>query len=73
MCPLHRGGGTLQNLIGGLEVNTWGEDRGLKTVLKNTCEGVHLLVKLLALGLQACKFTKNYLLRTYSSRILPRF
>ena len=25
---------------------------------KNTCEGVHLIVKLLAISLQACKFTK---------------
>ena len=45
----------------------------LKTLLKNTCQGVHLLVKLPAISLQACKFTKNELLHTYFSRILARF
>ena len=40
---------------------------------KNTCEGVHLIVKLPAISLQACKFTKNELLHTYFSRILARF
>ena len=40
--------------------------------LKNTCEGVRLL-KLLAISLQACNFTKNELLHTYFSRILARF
>ena len=38
----------------------------------NTCEGVHLIVKLLAISLKACKFTKNVLLHTLS-RILARF
>ena len=47
-----------------------GACRGLKTLLKNTCEGVHLLVKLSAISLQACKFTKNELLHIYFSRIL---
>ena len=47
---------------------------GHKTVLKKTCEEVHLLIKLPAISLQACKFTnKNELLRTYFSRILARF
>ena len=32
--------------------------------LKNTCEGVHLL-KLRAMTLQACNFTKNELFHTY--------
>ena len=32
---------------------------------KNTGEGVHLIVKLPAINLQACKFTKNELLHTY--------
>ena len=32
---------------------------------KNTCEGVHLIVKLPAICLQASKFTKNELLHTY--------
>ena len=40
---------------------------------KNTCEGVHLIVKLPAISLQACKFTKNELIHTYFSRILARF
>ena len=35
---------------------------------KNTCEGVHLIVKL-----QASKFTTNEPLHTYFSRILARF
>ena len=46
---------------------------GLKIPLKNTCGGVHLIVKLLAISLQACKFTKNELFYTYFSRILARF
>ena len=45
----------------------------LKMLLKNTCEGVHLLVNLAALSLQACKFTKNELFCTYFIRILTRF
>ena len=48
----------------------WGE---LKIPLKNTCEGVHLIVKLPAISLQASKFTKNELLHIYFSRILARF
>ena len=40
---------------------------------KNTYEGVHLLVKLPAISLQACKFTKIELLDTYFSKILARF
>ena len=47
----------------------WG---ALKTLSRNTCEGVHLLVKLPAISLQASKFTKNELLHTYFSRILAR-
>ena len=39
-------------------------------LLKNTCERVYLLVKLLAISLQACKFTKNETLHTYFSSIL---
>ena len=45
----------------------------LKILSKNTCEGVHLIVKLPAIRLQACKFTKNELLHTYFSQILARF
>ena len=47
----------------------WGQ---LKMLLKNTCEGVQLIVKLPTIGLQASKFTKNELLDTYFSRILAR-
>ena len=54
---------------GGLSQNM-GE---LKMQSKNTCEGVYLIVKLPAISLQACKFTKNELLHTYFSRILARF
>ena len=46
---------------------------GLKTMLKNTCEGVYFLEKLLAISLQPCKFAKNKLLHTYFSGILARF
>ena len=59
-CPIgfeNMGGrGDLQNLMGGLYM---GEHRGLKMLSKNTCEGVHLIVKLAAINLQACKFTKK--------------
>ena len=40
---------------------------------KNTSEGVNLKVKLPALSLQACKFTKNKLLHIHFSRISARF
>ena len=42
-------------------------------VLRNTCEGVHLLVQLLTISLEACKFTKNEFLHTHFSKILARF
>ena len=42
-------------------------------LLENTSEGVHLIVKLPAISLQAYKFTKNELLHTYFLRILARF
>ena len=62
---------------GGLELIHVGRlSRGegvFKMLLKNACEGVHMLVKLPAISLQACKFSKNELLHTYSSRILARF
>ena len=32
-----------------------------KMLSKNTCEGVHLIVNLPAISLQACEFTKNEL------------
>ena len=31
---------------------------------ENTCEGVHMTVKLPAISLQVCRFTKNELLHT---------
>ena len=50
--------GVPQNLMeGGLSQNmrgTWGK---LKILSKNTCEGVHLTVKLLPISLKACKCT----------------
>ena len=70
--------GSLQNLmgvgwhgevewswVGGLSQYMGEEHGGLKMLSKNTCEGVHLIVKLPAISLQACKFTKNELLHTY--------
>ena len=67
------GGGALQSLIGDLSQYMGGGNRGgLKMLLKNTCEGVHLIVKLPAKSLQACKFTKNEL-HKYFSRIIARF
>ena len=48
----------LSQSIGG----TWGE---LKMLSKNTCEGVHLIVKLPAISLQASKFPKTELLHSY--------
>ena len=41
------------------------ENMGGCTPLKNTREGFHLLVKLPAISLQTCKFTKHELLHTY--------
>ena len=50
--------GVPQNLMeGGLSQNmrgTWGK---LKILSKNTCEGLHLTVKLLPISLKACKCT----------------
>ena len=51
----------------------WGGGGELKMLLKNTCEWVHLLVKVPAISLQACKFTKNELVHAYFLRILARF
>ena len=75
------GGGALQNLMeegGGLKSihgRSIGEGGGggVKMLSKNTREGVHLKVKLPAISLQACKFTKNEFLHKYFSRILARF
>ena len=59
------GGGLNQNMR-----EAWEE---LKMLSKTACEGVHLILKLLAISLQASKFAKNELLHTYFSRILARF
>ena len=67
------GGGQEGGGGGGAWLNTWEEHGGLKTVLKDNCEGLHLLVKMPAISLQACKFTKNELLPTNFSMILGRF
>ena len=62
MCCEH-GGGAPQNLIGGGLKSKHGGSMGeLKMLSKNTCEGVHSIVKLPAISLQ---FTKNELLHTY--------
>ena len=61
-------------LVSSLEFSLWGSFGGMaKSVLKNTYEEVHLLVKLLVISLQAWKFTKNELLQTHFSWILGRF
>ena len=77
-CPtgfenMEGGRGDLQNLMGESLSQYMGEHKGLKMLSKNTCEGVHLIVKLPAIILQACKFTENELLHTHFSRILARF
>ena len=43
--------------MGGLKSIHGGRMGSLEMLPKNTCEGVHLIVKLLAISLQACKFT----------------
>ena len=49
--------GLFKTWWGGVWVNTWREcGWGLKTLSKNTCEGVHLLVKLPAISLQAWSY-----------------
>ena len=59
-------GGTLQNLMEGGGLSQYmGGAWGLKILSKNTCEGVNLIVKLAAISLQTCKFTKNELLHTF--------
>ena len=46
---------------------------GLKMLLKNTCEGVYLIVKLPAISLQACKFTKITKIYNFFTHILQGF
>ena len=45
----------------------------IKILSKNNCEGVHFIVRLPDISLQASKFTKNEPLHTYFLRILARF
>ena len=68
------GVGALQSLMGGRELKSihGGSMGAFKMVAKNASKGVHLIVKLWAISLQTCKFTKNEL-HTSFSRILPRF
>ena len=68
------GVGALQSLMGGGELQSihGGSMGAFKLVAKNASKGVHLIVKLWAISLQTCKFTKNEL-HTSFSRILPRF
>ena len=46
-----------------LKTGLWGPHLVFQMVLKSTCEGVHVLIKLPAINLQACKCTKNGLLQ----------
>ena len=55
--PTGVGEGELQSIHGG----GGREHGGLKMLPKNTCEGVHLMVKLPVIILQAWKFTKDEL------------
>ena len=41
-CQIHEGEGLFKNLMGAAGVNKVGAGAGLKMVLKNTCEGVHV-------------------------------
>ena len=65
--PLPPVGEALQNLMGGgLKSIQGGAWEGLKMLSRNTCEGVHLIVELPAISLQAFKFTKmNFFTHTF--------
>ena len=73
--PAIRGGGGGSTKFDGAELKSkhGGSMGELKMFSRNTCEGVHLIVKFPAISLQASKFTKNELLQTYFSRISARF
>ena len=59
-------GGAFQNSMRGEGLSEYMEGAWeLKTVLKNTCKGVHFLVKLSTISQLACKFTKNELLHIH--------
>ena len=47
---------TWWRLLGG---GGWGAENGVLKILENTCEGVNFLVKMAAISLQACNFTKK--------------
>ena len=66
-------GGVLKIWWGGLSQNMGETCEELKMLSKTACEGIHLILKLLAISLQASKFAKNELLHTYFSGILARF
>ena len=53
------GAGAPQTLIWGLCQKMGGAWEELKILSKNTCEGVHLIVKLPPISLQTSNFTKN--------------
>ena len=69
-CEHGGGGGSCSKFDGGLKSK---HGVSLKCCWKIPVKGVHLIAKLLAMSLQASKFTKNELLQTYLSRILARF
>ena len=52
-------GGSSSKFDGGLRSIHGGIMGELKMLSKNTCHGVHLIVKLPAISLQACSFIKN--------------
>ena len=58
---------------GGLSQNMGGALGELKMLSKGPCEEFHLIVKLLATSLQACKFSKKSTSSHIFSRILARF
>ena len=64
------GGGLFKVWWGGIKLIHGGR---MKILLKNSCGGVHLIVNLTTISLQAWKFTKNKLLHSYFWRILDRF
>ena len=55
----------VENMGGGVKLIHGECMVGLKIMSKNTCEVVHLIAKLPAISLQACKFTKNELFHTF--------
>ena len=58
-------GGGSSKFDGGIKSIHGGSMEGLYMLSKKPCEGVHLIVKLPAINLQTCNFTKDELLHTY--------